>query len=158
MELTNDFNLHFGSTPTSTVLRLALGDYLDTRYIEPLYSVADKHHLSLNLMYTHCMKYMTEAQMLDWQRYNTTDRKTTTIDKDGMMRVVRPHWFTGNPSKKFVLRHHVLWCLVHGETAVPKGYIVWCKGNYHTAAPLEFTLLTRGEHQAKLQQMKYQHD
>ena len=43
---------------------------------------------------------------------------------NGYRTVLRPEWYTGNPSWGHAYEHHVVYCEANGLTAIPDGYVV----------------------------------
>jgi hypothetical protein len=108
---------------------------------------------SLNLA-TEFKRYIIKhagADFFDkWERYNRDHRKAADLkyNSANVLTYIRPSWYTGATKCKYIPRHHILWCLYHDVTEVPKGYVVYHPhSKYNDGSPDEFVCLTRSEHQ-----------
>lgn len=135
----------------SRALDLALQDYCDTRYVEGYKTIADKHFVSARGFELYIIKNASQNFFDRWERYNR-DYKHPAPDlkynSAGVLVYIRPSWYTGAPNCKYIARHHILWCIYHRVTEVPKGYVIYHPDrDYNNAHPEHYVLLTRSEHQ-----------
>jgi hypothetical protein len=131
-------------------LNLALQDYCDTCYVEGYKTVADKHWLTATEFKLYIVKHAGAIFFDKWERYNRDHHKAvgSKYNSANVLTYIRPSWYTGAPKCKYIPRHHILWCLYHDVTEVPKGYVVYHPhSQYNDGHPSEFVCLTRSEHQ-----------
>lgn len=132
-------------------LNLAMQDYCDTCYVEGYKTIADKHYVSRVALAQHIKKYAGEGFFNKWERYNLDHRSKAAdlkYNSANVLTYIRPSWYTGAPKCKYIPRHHILWCLYHEVTEVPKGYVVYHPEQaYNDGSPSEYVCLTRSEHQ-----------
>jgi hypothetical protein len=139
------------------VHQLAIADFMDDRYLQTIQDVAQKHCITHHTLYYHLF-VEHGRDIIDRREKHIFVRqsKARRVDKRGVVKYVRPSWYTGSPQIKWVPRHHILWCLEHCVTCKPPHDVVWnADGNYHDAPPEAYQLLSKSQHRTYLNKLSH---
>jgi hypothetical protein len=144
-------------TQLTYVQQMAIADYMDDRYLQKIQDVAQKHCISHHALYYYL--FVEHGRDTIGQRESyilARQSKARLVDKRGVVKYVRPSWYTGSPQIKWVPRHHILWCLAHRFTCKPPHDVVWnIDGNYLDAPPEAYQLLSKSQHRTYLNKLSH---